>query len=80
MEALRRSLLGGGGDGPGDGKNVGRAKRADASDIQSRLDARVSSRGKNESSIDALRSRGRISGNAVPGPEGDDVVIGPPGS
>jgi len=67
------SVLRGGG---GSSDNTGKGER-DQSDFRSKIDDRASSYKNNESiTISSLQGRGRISAEAVAGPEaGDDVVV-----
>ncbi|KAL9181872.1 hypothetical protein ACHAXT_012215 [Thalassiosira profunda] len=72
-EALRASLLGGGSAAVAATSTSG--KQSDRSDVQSRLNDRLSSYKSNESAINNLQSRGRISGEAVAAPKDDSIVV-----
>ncbi|KAL7523631.1 hypothetical protein ACHAXR_001036, partial [Thalassiosira sp. AJA248-18] len=75
-EALRLSLLGGG-DGNKSDSNIGSTIKIDKSDIQSKLEARMSSYKQNESAIHSLQSRGRISNESISASKGDnnDTIV-----
>jgi len=69
------SLLGDSGGRTSDNNNNNNITRHDNSDIHSRINARASSYKNNESTINSLQSRGRISTDAISGSNANDTIV-----